>query len=104
MKILTHIDPLTATKVAAVLGVLWALLGWFMNSLVIVFLSQSAPEGLGELPAAFSLGGLLSGIIGGFIGGTISGYFGALVYNLLARKTGGVRIALEDVPMGPPRA
>jgi|SRR3989338_11175899 len=97
MKVLSRIDPLSATKVAALLGVLWALLGWFMNSLVIVFLVQGTSEGVGELPPAFSLGGLLSGIVGGFIGGAISGYFGALVYNLLASKTGGVRFQLEEV-------
>ncbi len=99
MKVLTHIDPLSATKATALLGTLWALLGWFMNSLVITFLLQGSPDGVSDLPPAFSLGGLLSGIVGGFIGGAISGYLGCLVYNLLAKKTGGVWIQVEDVTL-----
>lgn len=105
MKVLLRIDPLSATRVVALLGVLWALLGWFMNSLVIViFRLQGSLDGVGELPPAFSLGGLLSGVVGGLIGGAISGYLGCLVYNALASRVGGVRLELKDVtpPSGAP--
>ncbi len=93
-KEITSIDPLSTTKVVALLGVLWALLGWILNSIVIAgFL---VGEDLGELPPAFSMSSLLAGVLGGFIGGALSGYLGAIVYNFLARKIGGIKVGLKE--------
>ena len=97
MKVLTHIDPLSTTKIAALLGILWAVLGWFMSSIVIALVMQgSTPEELANIPPIFSLGGLVSGIIGGFVGGGVSGYLGSLVYNLLAGRIGGIKVTMEE--------
>jgi hypothetical protein len=99
MKVLSRIDPLSATKIFSLLGILWAFLGWLMNGLVILYLAKTTPEEAAMLPAAFSFSGLLTGIVGGFLGGVISGYLGSLVYNLLAKKTGGVWVELDEAPV-----
>ena len=96
MKVVTHIDPLSTAKIASLLGILWAVLGWLMSSIVIALVAQTAGEDLVNLPPTFSLGGLISGIVGGFIGGGVSGYLGSLVYNLLAERIGGIRVTIEE--------
>lgn len=92
----TSIDPISTTKVVALLGVLWAFLAWLLDGIALtVFLSGQA-EGLTELPTPFSIGALVSGVIGGFLGGAISGFLGCLVYNFLAKKVGGIKVALSE--------
>jgi hypothetical protein len=102
---ITRIDPLSTTKVAAILGVLWALLGWIFSGFVILMLLQSstelAPEGT---PSAFSIGGLVSGVIGGCIGGALSGYLGSHVYNVIAQKIGGISVDMRDATELIPKA
>ncbi|MEK7137859.1 MAG: hypothetical protein AAB853_06300 [Patescibacteria group bacterium] len=95
MKVLTSIDPISTAKIAAILGVLWAVLGWAMSSVVISLIQGSSTE-LSDLPPSFSLGSLLSGIVGGFIGGGLSGYLGGLVYNFLARHIGGIKAVVDE--------
>lgn len=95
MKVLTSIDPISTAKIAAILGVLWAVLGWAMSSVVISLIQGSSAE-LSDLPPSFSLGSLLSGIVGGFIGGGLSGYLGSIVYNLLARHIGGIKAIVDE--------
>ena len=95
MKEVTYIDPVSAAKITALLGILWAVLGWLFSGIVITLLVQGAGA-FPDVPPAFSLGGLLSGVIGGFIGGGLSGYLGSLVYNVLARKFGGIILELQD--------
>ena len=101
LKVITRIDPFSLSRTAALLGILWAILGWFMNGLVIAFLMQGSLEEAASLPPAFHGGELLSGIIGGVIGGAISGYLGAVVYNLFADILRGVKIQMEDVTPAP---
>ncbi|HLD07726.1 MAG TPA: hypothetical protein VJB60_01550 [Candidatus Peribacterales bacterium] len=93
-KEILSIDPLSATKATALLGILWALLGWFLNSLVIkLFLDEATA---GDLPPAFSIEALFSGVLGGFIGGALSGCLGCFVYNLIARKIGGIKMQIRE--------
>jgi hypothetical protein len=100
---ITSIDPITTAKVAALLGILWAVLGWLFSGIVISLLLQGAAvEGLEEIPNAFSIGGLVSGIIGGFVGGALSGYLGSLVYNLLAKRIGGIRVEISGCDCAAP--
>lgn len=88
------VDPLSATKIGALLGILWAVLGWLLNSIVIVaFLSGGDVT---DLPDPFSVSALISGILGGFIGGALSGYLGCFVYNFIARKIGGIKVSLRE--------
>lgn len=96
MKVLTYIEPLSTAKIAALLGILWALLGWAMSGIVISLLTQGGGD-VTDLPPSFSLGGLLSSIIGGFLGGAISGYLGSHVYNFFAKKVGGIRAEVAEV-------
>jgi hypothetical protein len=96
MKVLTYLDPLSVAKVAALLGILWAILGWAMGGIVISLLAQGGQD-VSDLPPGFSLGGLLSSMIGGFIGGALSGYLGSHAYNFLARKVGGIRAEVMEV-------
>ena len=103
MVTITRIDPFSLSRTAALLGILWAILGWFMNGLVIAFLMQGSPEEAATLPPAFAIAGLLSGIMGGVIGGAISGYLGAVVYNLFADMLGGVKIEMEEKTPVPPQ-
>ncbi|HLC76405.1 MAG TPA: hypothetical protein VJB82_04805 [Candidatus Peribacterales bacterium] len=88
------IDALSATKIGALLGILWAILGWLLNSIVIV--AFLAGEEMTNLPAPFSVSALISGILGGFIGGALSGYLGCLVYNFIARKIGGIKVLIRE--------
>lgn len=96
MKEVTRIDPVSTAKIAAILGILWAVLGWLFSGVVITLLLQGASEQAGSLPPGFSPGALLSGVIGGVIGGALSGYLGSLVYNWLAGKIGGIRIEVRE--------
>jgi len=93
-KEILSIDPLSTTKIGALLGVLWAVLGWLLNSIVII--TFLAGQNIADLPDPFSFTALISGILGGFIGGALSGYLGCLVYNLIARKIGGIKILLQE--------
>jgi hypothetical protein len=98
MKEIVRIDPVSTAKVAALLGILWAILGWLFSGIVISLLLQGDPAAFGEVPPqGFSIGGLLAGVVGGFFGGGVSGYFGSLFYNWLARKIGGVMIGIRDL-------
>lgn len=96
MKEILRIDPLSTAKIAALLGILWAVLGWLFSGVVISLIVQGNTE-LGELPPSFTMGGLLSGVVGGFIGGGVSGYLGSLFYNWLAPKVGGIKVKLADL-------
>lgn len=95
MRVLTYIEPLSTAKIAALLGILWATLGWAMSGIVISLLAQGGGD-VADLPPSFSLGGLLSSIIGGFLGGAVSGYLGSHVYNLLAKRVGGIRAEVSE--------
>ena len=97
-KEVVSIEPLPTAKIGALLGILWALLGWLFNGIILLMIAKSAEQGLSDLPPPFSFGGLVSSIIGGFIGGGISGYLGCLVYNLLAKRIGGIKATVRDVP------
>ena len=99
-KEVVSIEPLSTAKIGALLGILWAMLGWFFNGLILITITRSAEQVLPDLPSPFSFAGLLSGIIGGFIGGGISGYLGCTVYNLLAKRIGGIRATVKDVADG----
>jgi len=95
-KRVTSIDPLSTTKVVALLGVLWAFLAWLLDGIALtVFLSGQAAA-LADMPSPFSVGALVSGVIGGFLGGAISGFLGCLVYNFLAKKVGGIKVELNE--------
>jgi len=96
MKVVTYIEPVSIAKVAALLGILWAVLGWLMGGIVITLLARSG-ENVAGLPPSFSWQGILSGIIGGCIVGGISGYLGAHAYNVLAQKVGGIRAEVAEV-------
>lgn len=95
MKEVTFIDPVSTAKVAALLGILWAVLGWLFSGIVISILVQSSPGELADIPPSFSVGGLVSGMVGGFIGGALSGYLGSHFYNMLAPRIGGIKIQLR---------
>ena len=93
-KEILSIDPLSTTKIAALLGVLWALLGWILNGVVIaVFLTG---EDLGDLPPAFAVSTFISSVLGGFIGGALSGFLGCHVYNFVAQRIGGIKVMLRE--------
>ena len=96
MKEVTFIDPISTAKIAALLGILWAILGWLFSGIVISILVQSSPGAFADIPPSFSVGGLVSGIVGGFIGGALSGYLGSYVYNLLSPRIGGIRVEIKD--------
>ena len=97
MKTLKKIDPMSAAKVAAVLGIVWGLvvaigvisgLGvqQYMGRFYTAFGAMLPVVGvvvLVTLPVAYA--------IAGFIGGFIS----AFVYNFVADKIGGVKIDLK---------
>lgn len=95
-KQVTSIDPLSTTKVVALLGVLWAFLAWLLDGIALSVFLSGQTAGLAELPSPFSIGALVSGVIGGFLGGAISGYLGCLVYNFLAKKVGGIKVELSE--------
>lgn len=97
VKVVTHIDPRSTAKIAALLGILWAVLGWLMSSIVISLVIRTTTQEFADLPPIFSIGGLVSGIVGGFIGGGLSGYLGSMVYNALAERIGGIRVVIDEV-------
>ena len=102
MKVLIRIDPYSTAKVAAILGILWSVLGWFFSGLMIKILTIGAPpEALADTQAIFSLGGLMSGIIGGVIGGAVSGLLGSMVYNSIAKRSGGIKMDIVEVTVKP---
>ncbi len=95
-KEVTFIDPLSTTKIVALLGVLWAILAWVLDGIALTVFLTGQTESLTELPTPFGIGALVSGIIGGFLGGAISGYLGCLVYNLLTKKLGGIKVEVKE--------
>lgn len=102
LKEIQHIDTLSTAKVAAVLGVLWAVLGWIFSG-IILSIAPANPDVTVQMPTAFSIAALLSGVIGGAVGGGLSGFLGSYVYNLvIPRLGGGIIVALEDVTKAAP--
>jgi hypothetical protein len=96
-KLLTHIAPLRA---GLVLAVLYAFFGLIFAPFFILMAVIGQKTGGG--PAAF--GGVIAAVffpiiyaVGGFIGGLIA----AAIYNLVAKWTGGLEFELRDAP---PRA
>lgn len=93
-KQLTHISPLRAGIVLAVLYGLFGLIfvPFFLLAAVIGSRSSGGPAAFG---GAFFI--ILFPVIyaaGGFVGGIIT----AAVYNLVARWTGGLEFEVRDVP------
>ena len=93
-KQLINIAPLRA---GIVLGTLYAFLGVVLFPFFLLFTLLAGHAG--GMPAAF--GGALMAVlipviygVMGFIGGVIS----ALLYNLIARWTGGLEFEFKDVP------
>lgn len=90
MKEITHIDPVSAGRISAVIG---AVLG-FIAGLAMALLGTAvavvihAGAWLVQI-----LGATLIFALGGFLGGMI--YAG--IYNLVAGKVGGIRIELDEV-------
>lgn len=93
-KQITFIDPLPVAKIAAMLGAVWAVLGWLLNGIVIA--TMLSGEQIADLPPAFSISGLFSGLLGGVIGSALAGLFGAIAYNLLAKRIGGIRLEVRE--------
>jgi hypothetical protein len=92
-KQLTHISPLRA---GIVLGVLYGLLGlifvpFFLLASVLAAKSGGTPAAFGG--AVFSILFPVGYAIAGFIGGIIA----AAIYNLVAKWTGGLEFAVQDV-------
>lgn len=97
MKEITRLEPLSLTKITAILGILWAALAWLLDGIALsIFMGGEQTQALADLPSPFALSALVTGIIGGFLGGAISGYLGAIVYNFIAKKIGGVRVDMLE--------
>ena len=95
MREITFIHSGSVAKIGALLGILWAFLGWLFSGIVILVILKSSAEAITDAPAAFSISGLISGMIGGFIGGGLSGYLGSLVYNFIAKRFGGIQLEIK---------
>ncbi len=101
---MVEIKSIAPIRCGIVLAVLYALLGLIEALFLIPIMSLTPSEGQNALPpgmrAMFGVGGLilipLFAAIAGFIGGIIS----ALVYNLVARWTGGLEVRIEQVAGG----
>lgn len=99
MVVLKDIDPVSLGKIMAVMYAI----GGFLEGVIIAFIFVVAGNtGTGTQ----AIGGPILGAIGiaivviapivGAIGGFIVGAIGALIYNWLASKIGGIEITLTD--------
>lgn len=98
MKTLKKVDPASAAKVAAVLGIIWGLL----VAIVITFVSTSFTGYMGRF---YSMFGTMMPVVGYTalvtlpisygLSGLVCGYVGSLVYNLVAKQVGGIKVDLK---------
>jgi len=93
--VLNSIDPMSAAKVLAVMGVVWGLL-----ITVLALLGVAITSYMGRLYQGFGMMGLgtyeiiLLPILYGIVG-FISGYVGAWLYNYVVKFVGGVKVELK---------
>lgn len=100
MKTIKSVDPIQYGKVMAVImAIVLFVEGIFFT---IVFTVFGAMGGIGSGTAFFAGMGFVGGIlftaalvIGGLVGGFVMGVIGALIYNFIASKIGGIKIELD---------
>jgi hypothetical protein len=96
LKEVKYIDPISTMKVGALLGILWAVLAWLFQGIIISMMPADQMELQGEIQA-FSLVILLSEVLGSVLGGALSGYLGSLFYNfIVTRMGGGIIVIMQD--------
>ncbi len=96
-KQLTHVAPLKAGIVLAVLYFVGGIIGAVI-ALPVLLLARAAA---GAPVATFGPGWLLLMPIGYGILGFVVGIIAAALYNLVAKFTGGIEFELKDVPAPP---
>jgi hypothetical protein len=97
--IIQRIEPVSCAKM---LGVLYGALGFIFGAFASVFfilgsaLASARPEMAGRGGAAFGLiGGIAAIVLGPLLYGAMGflfGFLGAWLYNLIASKTGGIKV------------
>ncbi len=92
MKEIRKVDPMSYAKFSGAMGFVLGLFAGLMTALFSSALSQAGVPGAGGAGiAAIIITPIMYGI-GGFIGG----YVGALVYNMVAERAGGIKVELVD--------
>jgi len=96
---LKKIDPLSFAKVQGVLGAMMGLLIGGLFSLVSIAGLAAASEGSGgseaELGFLFGAGAIVIAPIFYGVAGAVGGAISALLYNVIARMIGGIRVELS---------
>lgn len=97
MKILRKIDPMSAARLAAIAGIIWGLVIG-----ILVFLGTGIADSMGRLYVGYEgimpmvgVAAIIALPIGYGITGFISAYVGAMLYNFVAKKFGGIKIDLK---------
>ena len=96
MKTLKKIDPMSAAKMAAVLGAIFGLVA-AVATLIVPSLEDSMGRFYANYQAYLPLGGILNIVILPIAYGItmfIAAFIGSYVYNFIAGKIGGVKVDL----------